>query len=83
MNKQLTHLYSEHKDDMEDSGRRTPRLQAAILALTSSWIWRTEQTSVISTLRGTPRETEGGTYFEPPGRFLSKPRRFLSAKDGL
>lgn len=28
-------------------------------------------------------QEKADTYLEPPGRFLSKPRRFLSAKDGL
>lgn len=28
-------------------------------------------------------EGDGDTHLEPPGRFLSRPRRFLSAKEGL
>lgn len=40
------------------------------------------QSSLLLSLCGTPRET-GKTHLDPPGRFLSKPSRFLSAKDGL
>lgn len=32
---------------------------------------------------GPPSERERRTHLEPPGRFLSRPRRFLSAKEGL